>query len=165
MSNPPKALQTAEAVEETVAVRMAKGAKGAEGVTSWAAATVVVSPVSKSANRTTNWVLSTQKKLNAVNLMPTNCRYPICIDWIYVGRECTKPYGTCNKVHDGFDQTTCAADKKIIADHVTNTKGIWFNKNSVRSLTEQSHKLNSEVPLVLVRTRHSLKNYFPCHFV
>jgi hypothetical protein len=74
--------------------------------------------------------------------MPTNCSYPICPDFIYVGLECTKGYGTCDKIHASFDRITCATDKKLIADHVTNTEGLWFNKSSVRSLTEDSHKLN-----------------------
>ena len=46
------------------------------------------------------------ENLNAVNLMPTNGRYPICTDWINVGQECTKSYGTCDKVHAGFDRIT-----------------------------------------------------------
>ena len=79
--------------------------------------------------------------------MPTNIQYPICTDWLFVGRKCTKGYSTCDKLHVGFDLITCAADKKIIDDHVTNTDGLWFNKNSVRTLTEHSYKLKLGGPL------------------
>ena len=41
--------------------------------------------------------------LNAVSLMLRNCQYPICTNFIYVGKECTKSYGFCDKVHTSFD--------------------------------------------------------------
>ena len=58
MNNPVAALQTAEAVKEMAAVVVDKDA---EGAARWATAAVVASPVSRSADPTTNWVLSTQK--------------------------------------------------------------------------------------------------------
>ena len=80
--------------------------------------------------------------LTAVNLLPSNLSDPLCTDWFYVGHECTKEYGMCNEVHCNFDLIRSPANKKLVVDHVTNIDGLWFNKNDVRSITQQAHKAN-----------------------
>ena len=72
-------------------------------------------------------------------LIPATVLRPYCQDWLYVGRSCTSPYSECVGWHGNFDRISIAADKKIIADHVARTPGIWFNVNNVRSLTEAAH--------------------------
>lgn len=74
-------------------------------------------------------------------LIPANLSVQLCADWLYVGKSCSHGYGRCPNMHYRFDSIPQAEDRKILADHVANTDGLWFNKNSVRSLTEAAHKL------------------------
>ena len=58
-----------------------------------------------------------------------------------MGKSCRKGWGECNYQHVSLDRMNHDLDdKKKICDHVANTEGLWFNKASVKSLTEQLHK-------------------------
>ena len=75
------------------------------------------------------------------SILPTGLAKPACVNWICMGKSCRKGWGECNYQHVSLDRMNHDLDdKKKICDHVANTEGLWFNKASVKSLTEQLHK-------------------------
>jgi hypothetical protein len=74
-------------------------------------------------------------------ILPTGLTKSVCINWICMGKSCRKGWGECNHQHVSLDRMNHDLDdKQKICDHVANTEGLWFNKASVKSLTEQPHK-------------------------
>ena len=73
-------------------------------------------------------------KPGMTNLLPDNLNEPLCVDWAYMGRECTKGYRMCQTMHFNFDRIRNDADKQRVAEHITNTDGLWINKDTVRTL-------------------------------
>ena len=92
---------------------------------------------------TLDWVSLYSNNLALVNLLPSNISTPLCADWwFYISRDYTQGYGIYKGTHCKFDLIRSAANKKLVANHATNTDDIlWPNKNDVRSLTDQIHKL------------------------
>ena len=41
--------------------------------------------------------------------------------------------------HGNFDRIQHVGDKTLIADHIANTPGLWFNADNVRTLTDPAH--------------------------
>ena len=54
----------------------------------------------------------------------------------------------CDDIECSFDRIRLPANKKLLANHVTNTDGLWLNMNNVRPLIDQAYKLKLEVALV-----------------
>ena len=71
-------------------------------------------------------------------LFPNTVSRKYCGPWFYVGQSCDRPYGECPGYHGNFDKIM-PTDKRLIADHVASTPGIWFNSANVRTLTSPGH--------------------------
>ena len=73
------------------------------------------------------------------NLLPEGTSRRYCEDWIFVGRECPNEFGLCPGRHAHF-YFVQSDDRDMIADHIANTDGLFFNERDVRSLTEPHHR-------------------------
>ena len=73
-------------------------------------------------------------------LLPTNTSVQYCPDWMFMGKSCGCARGACPGRHYKYDSIPVPADKDKIANHIAATEGLWFNRASVHSLTEESHK-------------------------
>ena len=73
------------------------------------------------------------------SLLPTNTTRIYYPDWMYMGKSCGGAFGECSGWHGNFDRLNHAGDKRLIADHVTATPGLWFNVDNVRTLTDPTH--------------------------
>ncbi len=67
---------------------------------------------------------------------------------MFIRCKYTAAYGMCPVQHYNFDFLHNVADKAMIADHIANTDGLYFNKNDVRTLAYNNHKrkLVDELP-------------------